>query len=96
MGRPLQYRFPEGPLVQLFLAHIREGHQLITQSGGVDTEDPEVSNLFTSNIGLPFTDVTFRNFWKGIMDYAVGSKFTQQQFFPPGLLRTMFIEEFTQ
>jgi hypothetical protein len=96
LGRPLQYRFPEGPLVQLFLAHIKEGHQLITQSGGGDAEGMGVSTLFTSNVGQSFSDVTFRNYWKGIMESAVSSGFTSQEYFAPGLLRVMFIEEFTQ
>ena len=75
--------------MKLFLAHINEGHRLISQGSGGERER---MYLFTSTVGRPFTDVTFVHYWKGIMLHFS----PDQKYFPPGLLRTMFIEEFTR
>jgi hypothetical protein len=83
----LEYRFPEGPLLKLLLAHVREGSILFRNHSG-----EQVYHLFTSKIGRPFSDVTFNHYWKLIMT----SHSVEQAYFPPSLLRTMFIEEFTR
>ena len=87
-GRPLTYHFPSGPLTKLLLAHIKEGHRLITQCTG--TEPPQ---LFISSAGNPFTDATFTQYWTQIMSSSTARG---QRPFPPSLARTMFIEEFTK
>ena len=86
-GRPLTYELPSGPLVKLLLAHITEGHTLLTQAHG-----GHVYQLFTTSVGNPFTDVTFCQYWKTLMN-KVDTK--GQKYFKPTLARTMFINEFT-
>jgi hypothetical protein len=41
--------------------------------------------------GLEYNDVTFRNFWKWVMD----STATNLKYFPPSLARTVFVEDYT-
>jgi hypothetical protein len=87
-GNPLTYQFPGGPLTKLMLAHIYEGHKLITQGTGRD-----VPQLCTSSAGNAFTDVTFSQYWRTLMQKSVTKG---QPPFAPSLARTMFIEEFTR
>ena len=87
-GSPLSYSLPEGPLVKLLLAHIHEGHKLLTQQRG-----SHAITLFVSNHGHTFTGSTFTQYWKNLM----GSIDTNgMRYYPPNDFRTSFIVEFVK
>ena len=86
---PLDYSFPDGPLVKMLLAHIKQGHRILTQSSG-----KKMVRLFVSKYGNEFSNVTFTHFWTSLM--TGGQVDTHgQAYFAPSVARTMFIEEWT-
>lgn len=86
-GGPLEFVFPRGPLVKLFLAHIYEGHAMLTQHLG-----ERMIRMFTTKTGKEFNSVTFVQFWKSMMD-TTDTKGVA--YFPPSGARTAFIEDYT-
>lgn len=84
LSAPLEYAFPDGPLVKSLLAHISSGHTRLTARTG------EMTSLFVSRPGNQFSNTTFCHFWKSLMKQV-----NKQEYFPPSLLRTMFVEEYT-
>lgn len=86
-GGPLEFVFPRGPLVKLFLAHIDQGHHLITRHLG-----DRMIRLFTTKTGKEFNCVTFSQYWTTLM----GTTDTKGvPYFAPSGARTVFIEDYT-
>ena len=84
----MEFPFPDGPLVKALLAHIKEGHLLLTDS---DSFFHGRETLFVSRHGNRFSNLeNFCHFWKALM-----GQFAKQDYFPPSTLRTTFVEEFT-
>jgi hypothetical protein len=81
----LEYDFPDGALVKSLLAHINAGHTLLTENSAGMTK------LFVSRPGNAFNNSTFCHFWKTLM----AQRGVVQDYFPPSVLRTMFVEEYT-
>jgi hypothetical protein len=83
----LEFVFPRGPLVKLFLAHIYQGWHVITRNHG-----ERMIRMFTTRTGKAFGNVTFVQFWKTMMattdTKGVG-------YFAPSGARTAFVEDFT-
>ena len=82
----LEYEFPDGALVKSLLVHINAGHTLLTDgrsAGGM-------TKLFVSHPGNAFSSTTFCHFWRSLMEQV-----TEQKYFAPSVLRTMFVEEYT-
>jgi hypothetical protein len=78
---------PDGALVKLLLAHVREGHKLLTH------HLPEQQhNLFVTGPGKSFNNVTFTQYWGKLMR-AARNRYSLQ-YFPPSLARTIFIENY--
>lgn len=86
-GGPLEFVFPRGPLLKLFLAHIYQGHQLLTLHLG-----ERMIRMFTTRTGKEFNSVTFVHFWKSLMD-TTDTKGVP--YFAPSGARTTFIEDYT-
>jgi hypothetical protein len=84
---PLEYPFPGGPLVKLMLTHIKQGHQILTQGKG-----DKMVMLFVARSGKEFSGCTFVHYWTQLMK-TVNTR--GQEYFPPSMARTMFVEEFT-
>jgi hypothetical protein len=83
---PLEYTLPRGPLTKLVMAHVAEGHKLLT----LERED-YMLRLFVTKQGKEFNDVTFCQFWETLMSgTAKGIKY-----FPPSMARTVFVEDYT-
>ena len=62
------------------------GHTLLTDgrsAGGM-------TKLFVSHPGNAFSSTTFCHFWRSLMEQV-----TEQKYFAPSVLRTMFVEEYT-
>ncbi len=81
---PLEYTLPRGPLSKLMLAHVEEGHKLLT----LERED-SMLRLFTTKQGKEFNDVTFCQFWETLV------KGSGMKYFPPSMARTVFVEDYT-
>ena len=87
-GRVLTYMVPEGPLSQLLLLHIKEGHQMLCESVGRDQP-----LLFMTRAGNGFDDVTFPQWWASFFDSQWGPP-SDVTYFPPNKGRTLFVEHF--
>jgi len=81
---PLDVTLPQGSLSSLMLAWVKSGWFCLDGK----RKDP---NLFTSTYGLAFTDSTFCQYWKRLMQSAPPNL----PYFPPNLARTSFVEEWT-
>ena len=81
----LCYDLPPGPLTQLMLVHIKEGHGVLTRF--FRHAQP---HLFMSTSGLAFNDVLFAQWWHGFYHNLHGPK----PYFPPSKGRTLFVENF--
>ncbi len=81
----LSYDLPAGPLTQLMLIHIREGHGVMTH-----TYKHAQPHLFMSGSGMAFTDVMFANWWHGFYHSHKGPL----PYFPPSKGRTLYVENF--
>ncbi len=86
-GGPLEFVFPRGPLLKLFLAHIYQGHDLITRHRG-----SKMIRMFTTKTGNEFNNVTFVHFWKTLMETT---DTMGVNYFAPSGARTAFIEDYT-
>lgn len=84
---PLEYEFPAGPLTDLLLFHIKEGHRALT--GPFGGRKPL---MFNSSAGNEFSCVTFCQYWqKAMRDMDTMG----QEYFCPSLARTMWVEDYT-
>jgi hypothetical protein len=83
---PLEYTLPRGPLSKLVLAHVKEGHKLLT----LERED-SMLRLFVTKQGKEFNDATFCQFWETLMSSTASG----MKYFPPSLARTVFVEDYT-
>ena len=83
---PLEYTLPRGPLSKLVMAHVKEGHKLLT----LEREDTML-RLFVTKQGKEFNDATFCQFWETLMSSTASG----MQYFPPSLARTAFVEDYT-
>jgi hypothetical protein len=86
-GGALEFVFPRGPLVKLFLAHIYKGWHVITRHLG-----DRMIRMFTTRTGNAFISVTFVQFWKNMME-TTDTKGVA--YFAPSGARTAFVEDFT-
>ena len=90
---PLKYTFPDGTLVKLFLAHIGQGHNVLTMDSATWRAGKATPpNLFVSRDGRAFSNATLVHYWSGLMAKV---DTLGQSYFPPSLARTMFVEEYT-
>lgn len=87
-GRVLTYLVPEGPLTQLMLIHIKEGHTVLCDSVG-----KEQPLLFMTRAGNAYDDVTFPQWWGKLFDGPWGPP-TDVTYFPPNKGRTLFVEHY--
>jgi len=86
---PLEYTFPSGPLTKLLLVHIKQGHEILTQTKG----DSKMVRLFVSSRGSAFKDPSnFTQYWEILMRQV---DTMGQAYFAPSLARTMFVEDYT-
>jgi hypothetical protein len=85
---PLKYEIPRGPLTKLLLAHIRAGHQLLTQETG-----ETMVRLFSTKTGKAFTNVNLVHYWGQLMRHTDTKG---QDYFPPSMARTMYVEMITR
>ena len=84
----MEYTIPRGPLLKLLLAHIEEGHRLLTQCTG-----QRMLYLFATSTGKHFQSCNFDYFWeKQLMD-RIDTR--GQEYFAPSMARTMYIEHIT-
>jgi len=84
----MEYTFPGGPLTKLMLAHIKQGHQILTQSKG-----DKMVRLFVSAKGNAFKKApNFTQYWAHLMSKVDTHG---QAYFAPSVARTMFVEEYT-
>ena len=81
----LCYDLPSGPISELMLIHIREGHEVLTHF--LRHAQP---HLFMSSSGMEFSDVLFANWWHVFYHSSNGP----QPYFPPSKGRTLFVESF--
>ena len=59
----MEYTFPGGPLTKLMLAHIKQGHQILTQTKG-----DKMVRLFVSTKGNAFRGPSnFTQYWEHLM-----------------------------
>lgn len=79
--------FPRGPMLKLFLAHVFEGHRLLT----LEQERP-IQRLFVNKKGSIFNDTTFVHFWASLMAQTDTGGMS---YFAPSYARTAFIEDYT-
>jgi hypothetical protein len=84
----MEYTFPGGPLTKLMLTHIKQGHQILTQTKG-----DKMVRLFVSAKGNAFAGpANFTQYWAQLMS-QVDTR--GQGYFAPSVARTMFVEEYT-
>jgi hypothetical protein len=81
----ISYDLPPGPLTQLFLIHIREGHGVLSRF-----HRHAQPHLFMSSSGLAFTDTLFAVWWATFYSSHKGP----EPYFPPSKGRTLFVEHF--
>lgn len=89
-GVDLEYMLPRGSLAKLLLAHIVQGHGLLTMLNPLP-----FTRLFASNEGLKFNDSTFVHYWKNNIDNCAIAKQLHIQYFPPSMCRRIFVESYT-
>ena len=77
----LTYDLPAGPLSDLMLIHIREGHGVLTRA--YKHRQP---HLFMSGTGLAFSDCLFTQWWHAFYHNSNGP----MPYFPPSKGRTLF------
>lgn len=83
----LEFIMPRGPLVKLFLVHIKAGHALL-----VENQQVPMVNLFVREDGSDFSDSEFTQWWGKLMARTAPSGLP---YFRPSLARTIFVEEYT-
>ena len=84
---PVAVFFPRGDIVKLFLAHIFEGHKLMTESVGGRRAD-----LFLKDCkGGALTKENFTGWWRQLMHVTA----PHIPAFPPSAARTAFVEDYT-
>jgi hypothetical protein len=89
-NRVLKYNIPKGNISKLLLAHIEEGHSVLTM------HSPHiVAELFTTNAGSPFADCSFTQYWETLMKKCPVAISLQIRYFPPSTARSMFVEHYT-
>ena len=81
----ISYDLPPGPLTQLMLIHIREGHRVLASFH----RHPQ-PHLFMSSSGLAFNDALFAIWWHNFYVNHNGP----EPYFPPSKGRTLFVEHF--
>lgn len=84
--RPIEFTLPRGPLTMLWLAHITEGHALLTSSCGF-----KQPCLFVNQQGKPFGDASFCHFWRSLMS---ATDTMGQAYFAPTVARTAFVDNY--
>jgi hypothetical protein len=90
-GVDLQYMLPRGTLTKLILAHINDGHRLLTQETGGNP------SLFVTKTAKSFANAPplFTQFWKRIMDQCPIAARHCLPYFPPNAGRRIFVEGYT-
>eukprot|EP00955_Chlamydomonas_euryale_P070239 360693-Chlamydomonas_euryale.AAC.1 len=90
-GVVMKYTIPCGPLTKLLLAHIMEGHTLLTQAGGTI-----VPNLIVTSRGEAYPcPSVFTQTWARIMKGCPIAARLGLQYFAPSAARTIFVEGYT-
>ena len=84
---PLEFIFPRGPLVKLYLAHIYKGQKRLTQLKG-----DRMIRMFTTRQGNEFSNVTFAQFWSNLQQ---STDTTGMEHFCASRARTAFVEDYT-
>jgi hypothetical protein len=79
---------PQGPLANLLLLHIKEGHSVLCESIGKDQP-----LLFMTRAGNGFDDVTFPQWWASFFDSQWGPP-SDVTYFPPNKGRTLFVKHY--
>lgn len=90
-GVELTYSLPRGTLTKLLLAHIGEGHKVLTQgTGGAD-------RLFVTATGIAFANKPplFTQHWEKIMRRCPIAAAKKIAYFPPVAGRRIFVEGYT-
>jgi len=90
-GVNLDYDLPRGPLTKLLLAHMSEGHTLLTQE-----KITPVPSLFVTTTGIAFSaPPLFTQAWKRIMINCPIAARLGLKYFAPSAARTVFVEGYT-
>ena len=89
-GCALEYTLPRGDITKLLLAHITQGHAILTLE-----KDPPPIRFFVSNAGNAFNDSTFDHYWENLLQKCPISIQMGVPHFPQGSARRMFVEEYT-
>lgn len=83
------FAVPDGSLHRLLLAHITEGHKILTLE---QPDDMPMPRLFITSARRAFSNVTFVHYWKTAMRTAEPYNLP---YFCPSQARTMFVEDYT-
>lgn len=89
-GVALDYKLPRGTLTKLLLAHIGEGHKVLTQATGGEVR------LFVTSTGIPFAKPSlFTQHWEKLMRRCPIAAAKSIPYFPPVAGRRIFVEGYT-
>ena len=83
----LEFTIPRGPLLKLFIVHIKAGHAILTAD-----LNTEMLNLFVRENGKDFSSSQFTQMWMMLMSKTAPAGLP---YFRPSLGRTIFVEEYT-
>lgn len=75
---------PNRPLTDMMVHWIQHGWSCLVQSTGSTS-----SSLFMSSYGRAFSNTTFTQYWKKLLGDSTN------EYFPPNMVRTRFVEAFT-
>lgn len=87
----ISFQVPPGLLATLLIAHVRRGHQILTQEHASRAE----GRLFVTDSGRAFNDSTFAQYWTAAMSSSATPAFGITAF-PASKARTIFVEAFTE
>ena len=108
----VSFTLPPGNLTKMLLAHIMEGHKMLT----LEHSDPPVNLFVQPRSGLPFSDATLSQFWAKVRPWLFAlslimhcmhiKQYASQvmrsaevygiDYYPPSKGRVLFVESFTE
>ena len=84
----INFTAPRGDLVKLLLAHIQEGHGIMTM------EHEEATTIFFNpRSKMAFSDSTFTQYWQVLLKRP-GDGGTRLPYFPPSKCRQIFVDDY--
>lgn len=91
---PVRFKLPEGALKVILEAYIIEGREILG-SGPLAQQEEEPNKVFVTGGYRDFNDVTFAQYWEGLLKRTATQKFGIQHF-AATRARTLFVEDYTQ